>query len=327
MLFDRFLKTKKGVMLFLLPIVAAAMVGVSCWRQPPFQWFAPGEGIINLGFIGRMSVDRSRIMAVVCVLVMAYLMFVVNARWKFLSQSTTLPCTLYLLLTVGLAVHRGFDLACVSAFLFVVAMMDLQELINDNKSNRSIFRFGLLTTLAIFFYPKALLMLLWAFCALLFSGRSTLRDISAFFLGIVTPLFVTLVVYFWMDELSVFGGRFRDILLYGGYPTVIGGIGWFVYGLLAVLLIHAFLGMMVVAPIAVVSRRRSVLSLFSMCCFCLLSVVVIPGTYPEMFYLLFVPLSYLCAQQLINQRIGFISDLFFSVLVAIGVVFCGARFF
>lgn len=111
-----------------------------------------------------------------------------NEKYKFLSQTTTLPSLIYILLTSGIMVNLGFDYLLISVFIVSLASGRLQAAINNPQTNSAIYDFGFLITLAVAIYPKFVLLILWAICVLFFSGRSTLKDIMALLFGLVTPV-------------------------------------------------------------------------------------------------------------------------------------------
>lgn len=327
MVFDRFLKSKKLYMLFLLPFLALAIATIGFYWQPVRPHLSLNEGVIYAEFLRDLSAEHGRYTGLGITLAIAYFMFYVNARYKFLPQISTLPATIYILLTTGLVLYQGFSYIQIATLLMAFAFAALQEAINDIKSNSSIYSFGFLTALAILVYPKSVLLFPWAICVLMFSGRSTLKDISAILLGLITPVFFTCFYYFWTDNLQECIQRFQNSLLAGEFLTHPEGASVIFYGLLVLLLLVSLYGIIVFYPISVVNQRRGILSLLSMLCFCSLSFLVIPDIYPDMLYMLFMPLTYIYSQQLINQRIGLLGDIFLFLLFLTGVVFCNADFF
>ena len=87
--------------------------------------------------------------------------------------------------------------------------------INDTKSNGALYDFGFLIALSVAIYPKFILLIAWAFGVLFFSGRSTLKDIVALWLGILTPVLFIAFYYFWTDRLELLPAIFTDNLMVG----------------------------------------------------------------------------------------------------------------
>lgn len=327
MIFNGFLKSKKLYMLFLLPFLTIAMVFVGYYWQPVRSVHPSGEGVIFAGFLHNLDPETSKYIGLGITIAIAYFMFYVNARYKFLPQISTLPSTIFILLTTGLVLHQGFGYVQIATLLMAFAVATLQESINDIKSSSSIYNFGFLTALAVLVYPKSIVLLPWAICVLLFSGRSTLKDINAIILGLITPVFFTLFYYFWTNSIGEFFDRFRDNLLAGEFLTHPEGQSLIFYGILAFLLLTSLHSIIAFYPVSVVNQRRGILSLLSMLCFCGLSFLIIPDVYPDILYMLFMPLAYIYSQQLINQRINFLGDIFFILLLIVSFMFCSANFF
>lgn len=98
----------------------------------------------------------------------AYFLFFINAWYKFLAQQTTLPAVIYVLLTFGLIVQGTFSWILFFTFFISLAFIGLLGAINNTKSNRFIFNFGFWIAWTVLFYPKFILLVLWAFCVLFF---------------------------------------------------------------------------------------------------------------------------------------------------------------
>lgn len=322
MIFNGFLKSKKLYMLFLLPFWVAVIALIGYYKGVEVRQFSISRGVISMDFLTGISPSVSRYVGYGMILIVAYLLFYLNGRYKFLPHLTTLPSVVYILLTAGWVLNRGFDPMQVSAFFSALGFIGLLGAINDTKSNRFIFDFGFWVSLAVLISPKLIILLLWAFCVLFFSGRSTLKDISAILLGWITPVFFTLFYYFWTDRLGEFAGTFRDDLLSGEYVFRLAGTVTVCYGILFVLLLISLYSIMVFYPISVVNQRRGILSFLSMLFFCGISLLVVPDLYPRIFYILFFPLAYIYSQYLLNQRLRWLGDVIFLLLLAVCTVFC-----
>lgn len=315
MIFERFLKSKKLYGLFLLPFVAVALAVINFYtaegiRLPddaatmfPLQilWNMSAEGAVGIGFAG--------------ILLLAYLLFFLNARYKFVSQLTALPSFIYILLTAGLLFFYGIGYLHIALLLLMIGFGGLQAAILDFKSNSPIFNLGFFVCSAVVVYPKFILMALWAVCVLFFSGRSTVKDVIALLLGFATALFLVLFCYFWTDRLSDFVQLFRDSLLSGAFLKSLTWAETVRVGILLLLLLASLVKIISYYPVSVVNQRRGIASLISLLFFLTLTLFVIPGIQLNFIYVLSWPLAYLYAQYFILQRIGWINDFFFLLLV------------
>lgn len=312
---NEFLKSKRLYMLFVLPFLVLAISFFSAYFPAIPVHSVPVKGVINIAFLNDWDKMLVTITGFIMVLGLAYMIFFVNEKHKFLSQTTTLPSLIYVLLTSGIIVNLGFDYLLISVFVVALAIERLQAAINDIQSNRSIFDFGCLITIAVAIYPKFVLLFLWSICVLFFSGRSTLKDIVALLLGLLTPVLFLTFYYFWTDRLVEFPHIFTENLLIGDYIHALPRIEIIRLGMLLFLLLIALYSVMVNYPVSVVNQRRGVLSVVSLLLFLSLTLFVIPGNYYDFMYILALPLSFIYAQFFINNRLPIFGNLLFVLLL------------
>ncbi len=315
MIFERFLKSKKLYMLFLLPFVAVTLAVVHFYTIHRACQPDDGVTLFPLQIIGSMSAEEAVTGGFIGLLLLAYALFFLNAKYKFLSQLTTLPSLVYILLTAGLIPAYGLGYLHVALLLLMVGFGGLQAAILDSQSNSPVFNLGFFVCSAVIVYPKFILMALWALCVLFFSGRSTVKDVVALLLGFAVALFFTLFGYFWTDRLADFMPLFRENLLSGEFlkfPDWSEALRW---GILLLLLLATLVKIISYYPMSVVNQRRGIASLISLLFFMGLTLFVIPGIQMNFAYALSWPLAYLYAQYFILQRFGWISDFFFLLLL------------
>lgn len=302
-------------MLFVLPFIVMAVSYFSTYMPemtvPAFQV----RGVINIAYINDLDKVLKTVFGFVMVLGLAYMIFFVNEKYKFLTQTTTLPSLIYILLTSGIMVNLGFDYLLVSVFVVTIAISRLQSAIINGKSNGSIYDFGCCITLAVAIYPKFILLLLWAICVLFFSGRSTLKDIMALLFGLVTPMLFIAFYYFWIGGIKELPELFISNLLLGEYIHQFPKIEIVRLGMLLFLLLIALYNIIIYYPVSVVNQRRGILSVVSMLIFLSLTFFVIPGNYYDFMYILALPLSYIYAQYFITNRLAIFGNLMFILLL------------
>lgn len=302
-------------MLFVLPFIVMAISFFSTYVPAVALKSVPVRGVINIAFINELSKTWISVIGFIMVLGLAYMIFFVNEKHKFLSQTTTLPSLIYILLTSGIMVNLGFDYLLISVFIVALAIERLQAAINNTQANSAIYDFGFLITLAVAIYPKFVLLVLWAICVLFFSGRSTLKDIMALLFGLVTPVLFLVFYYFWTDRLPELPVIFTQSLLVGEYIHTLPGIEIARLAMLLFLLLVALYSIMVNYPISIVNQRRGILSVVSLLMFLSLTLFVIPGNYYDFMYILALPLSFIYAQYFINNRIAVFGNLMFVLLI------------
>lgn len=313
---NRIIKTKRLYMLFLLPFIGAGMAFIG----QVWQILLPGEvssfQIIPLYDFKELSREVIIGMNFFFILLTAYLIFYMNARYKLLIQITTLPSLLYVLLTSTFITHLQFSSLLVSVFFIILGINCLQSAINNIKTNSAIFDFGFCMVLAVFFCPKLILLLLWSCCVLLFSGRSTIKDISALLLGIITPTLFLVFVYFWLDRLEVLPELFLNNLLSGEFVREMPLMELIHLGILAVLFLLSLYAVMAYYPVLIVNQRRGILSILSFLLFTVATLLVIPGIYYDIMYVLALPLSLVFAHFFITSRLNAFANLMFLLLLA-----------
>lgn len=310
-----FLKSKRIYMLFVLPFIVMAISFFSNnIPAVPLQSFSVG-GVINISFLNGLDKTWVSIIGFAMVLGLAYMIFFVNEKHKFLSQTTTLPSFIYILLTSGIMVNLGFDYLLISVFIVAMSIERLQAAINNTQVNNAIYDFGFLIMLAVAIYPKFVLLILWAICVLFFSGRSTLKDIMALLFGLLTPTLFIVFYYFWIDRLVELPVIFMSCLLVGEFIHTLPGVEVARLAMLLFLFLIALYSIVVNYPISIVNQRRGILSVVSLLLFLSVTLFVIPGNYYDFMYILALPLSFIYAQYFINNRIALFGNLMFILLL------------
>lgn len=313
---NEFLRSKRLYMLFVLPFLVVAIIGVGRVFRPIPLKALPVEGCIDLGFLYRFPSAWSIWLGGLAVLGIAYLIFFVNERFKLLQQTSTLPALLYILLISGMLSSVRIDALLMAVWIVVIAVWQLQLAINETKGNRSLFDFGALMALAVAIYPKFVILLLWALCVPFFSGRSTLRDFLALCLGIITPLVFLAFGYFWIDRLADLPDIFVRELFAGDGAVRLPVLEWTRLGILALLLlvVSSYLGIRY--SILSVSERRGMLMFFSMLCFLVLTAVCVPITYSDFIYILACPLAFVYSHFFVSCRLPILGNLLFLLFLS-----------
>lgn len=302
-------------MLFLLPFVVMAIAFMSGYIPgTPVQSVAV-KGIINIAFINGLDKLTVSVIGFAMVLGIAYMIFFISEKFKLLTQTTTLPSLIYVLLTSGIMVNMGFDYLLIAVLVVALATERLQAAISDIKTNQALYDFGFLITLGVAIYPKFAFLLLWAFCVLFFSGRSTLKDIMALFFGILTPLLFLAFYYFWTDRLEQLPEIVMTSLLMGERIHNLPLIELLRLGMLLFILLVSLYHLSRHYSLMVVNRRRGLLALVSMLLFLSLTLFVIPGNYYDFMYMIALPLSFIYAQYFVSCRLVLMGNVMFILLL------------
>lgn len=303
-------------MLFVLPFLVMAIAFFSGYFPRATIHTVPVKGVIDIAFLNTLDKLWLAIIGFIVVLGVAYLIFFINEKFKLLHQTTTLPSLIYVLLTSGIMVNLGFDYLLISVFIVALAVERLQTAINDTKSNQVLFDFGALIMLAVAIYPKFVFLVAWAMCVLFFSGRSTLKDIMALLIGLITPVLFLVFYYFWTDRLPLLAQIFVQNLLVGEHIHKLPAIELVRLGMLSFLLLVSLYSLSVKYSVLVVSRRRGILSLVSMLIFLALTLFIVPGNYYDFMYLLSLPLAFIYARYFLTNRFVIFGNLMFILLLS-----------
>lgn len=312
---NEFLKSKRLYMLFVLPFLVMVMAVVSVYFPLEPMNTVQVKGPVNIAFINNLSKFWLSLIGFVVALGIAYMIFFVSEKFKLLTQTTTLPSLIYVLLTSGIMVNLGFDYLLIAVFVAVLAVERLQMAINDLKTNRALFDFGFWVMLVVIIYPKFIFLILWALCVLLFSGRSTLKDIMALLFGLLTPAVFLVFYYFWTDRLALLPGIITANLMLGEHIHHLPAIELLRLGLLLFLLLVALYHLSVKYVAMIVSNRRGILALVSMLVFLSLTLFIIPGNYYDFMYMLALPLSFIYSHFFITNRWALFGNLMFGLLL------------
>ena len=129
-------------MLFVLPFIVMAISFFSTYVPAITLKSVPVTGVINIAFVNELNNTWISVIGFIMVLGLAYMIFFVNEKYKFLSQTTTLPSLIYILLTSGIMVNLGFNYFLISVFILALAIGRLQAAINNTQTNSAIYDFG-----------------------------------------------------------------------------------------------------------------------------------------------------------------------------------------
>lgn len=303
-------------MLFVLPFLVMAITFVSGYFSSHLAMdTVPVKGCINIAFINHLDKFWISTIGFVVVLGLAYLIFFINEKFKFLQQTTTLPSLIYVLLTSGIMVNLGFDYLLIAVFIMALAIERIQTAINDIKSNNALFDFGILVTLAVAIYPKFVLLLLWALCVTFFSGRTTLKDFMALLFGLLTPVTFLVFYYFWIDRLGQLSGIFMQNLLIGEHIHKLPAIEIARLCVLLFVLLVALFNFSARYSLQMVSHRRGLLAMVSMLFFLVVTLFVVPGNYYDFMYMIALPLAFIYAQFFLTHRVALFGNLMFILLL------------
>lgn len=316
MRFNAILKTKRVYMLYLLPFILAAIAFIRFTFGPDYFVVCPDSGVISIPAFQEQSGLWLKEIGVLALLCLSFLVFFVADRYKFLSHITVLPAVVYALLCVGIICRYGLSNYLVAALCVTLAVARLQSAIVNTQANAPVFGFGFFSTLAVLLCPKLVMLLVWAIIVLPFSGRATLKDLVALFIGILTALFFTGGYYFLTDRLEILPDIFMKTLTSGQnfWSIMPEKVVFFV--MMGILIIVSLYNVMVNYPTAIVSQRRGMLSMLSMLLFLGSSLFFIPFNCHGITLITAIPLSYMFTQYFISHRTRWLGNVLFLLFIA-----------
>lgn len=310
------LKSKNVYLLYWLPFVAAAIVGLRFWMGAEI---VPGEGrgVLSVAFMAASGEGfGEKVAGIVLLLFLDFFVFWVANKYQFLGQQTALPALVYLLLAAGTVCRYGMSDYLLAAACVTGAIGRLQVAIADSMRNAPLFDFGVLVTLAVLLCPKLVMLLPWAMLTLPFSGRVVFKDFMAFLVGVLTVGVLAGGYYFCEGRLAALPDIFVGNLLDGGnFWAIYPGKVW-AFVLLGVLLLFTLGGTWPKSSTTVISQRRGMYSLILLLFFVGSSLFFVPFNSQEVLLVVFLPFAYLLVRYFITLRRNWAVCVCFFLLVA-----------
>ena len=308
-------------MLYLLPFILAAIAFLRFTFGPDNFSVCPDLGVISIPVCQEQGGLWWKEIGVLALLCLSFLVFFVEARYKFLSHITVVPAVVYALLCIGVVCRYGMSNYLVAALCVVLAVARLQSAIVNTQSNSPVFGFGLFSTLAVLLCPKLIMLIVWAVSVLPFSGRAALKDLVALFIGVFSALFFTGCYYFLTDRLATLPDVFVQALTSGQVFWKIMPEKVVAFVVIGVLIVVSLYNVVVNYPMAIVAQRRGMLSMLSMLLFVGSSLFFIPFNCHGITLITAIPLSYMFTQYFISHRTRWLGNVLFLLFIVACVLF------
>ena len=308
-------------MLYLLPFILAAIAFLRFTFGPDNFSVCPDLGVISIPVCQEQGGLWWKEIGELALLCLSFLVFFVEARYKFLSHITVVPAVVYALLCIGVVCRYGMSNYLVAALCVVLAVARLQSAIVNTQSNSPVFGFGLFSTLAVLLCPKLIMLIVWAVSVLPFSGRAALKDLVALFIGVFSALFFTGCYYFLTDRLATLPDVFVQALTSGQVFWKIMPEKVVAFVVIGVLIVVSLYNVVVNYPMAIVAQRRGMLSMLSMLLFVGSSLFFIPFNCHGITLITAIPLSYMFTQYFISHRTRWLGNVLFLLFIVACVLF------
>jgi hypothetical protein len=318
------LKSNQTFHFLLIPVIAAALWFKSFMNPIPFPFYS-GEDMMLLyqpinALVGKSTVT-SNIIALLFIILLAFLILKINVQYSFIRVRTVLPSVLFILITSGLhelhAMHPVYPAA-----LFLILTVDRifnaydKEVIHSNAFEAGIFlAIGSLFYLnLVFFFP-----FLWI-GFIIIKPKVNWREYILSTLGFIFPWLVALAYYAasnQTDELMVTlksNISLHQSFLKGNLPIQIylGFLG-FLTLLASFLILSQYDGKKI-------SSRKYFKAFFWIFLISGVLIVANPAVSQDIIILLAIPLTYLISNYLIYMKRQIWGEIYLYILVA-GVIY------
>lgn len=288
------IKIKNVYSLTTLPLLYAGVIALCFFLRSPWQPCNDG-GFIPLSFLDAAEQNWIWLSAGGAVLfLLSLLLFFIGDRYRLFSDTSVLPAFIFSMLSCGVFCKYGMSGYLLTGFMILLAMARLQHAIHYAYTNTSVFDFGLWTMLAFLISPQLIFLLPWALLILPFCGRTSLKDVLALLLGFFVPLLFVGAYYYFTGRIEEVPDLFttlfrREALNFPGqlFPDFLPLI------ILSVLTLLALFRIWVSSKNFKVFHRRGIFSIAVLLLVLVASFFYHPQVCRGIFYVIFVPLSYI----------------------------------
>jgi hypothetical protein len=318
------LKSNQTFHFLLIPFIAAALWFKSFMNPIPFPFYS-GEDMMLLyqpinALVGK-STATSNIIALLFIILLAFLILKINVQYSFIRVRTVLPSVLFILITSGLhelhAMHPVYPAA-----LFLILTVDRifnaydKEVIHSNAFEAGIFlAIGSLFYLNLFFFFP----FLWI-GFIIIKPKVNWREYILSTLGFSFP---------WLVALAYYAGTGQTDELFVTLKDNISLHQPFLRGNLPIQIYLGFLGFLtVLASFLILSQydgkkissRKYFKAFFWIFLISGVLIVANPAVSQDIIILLAIPLTYLISNYLIYMKRQVWGELFIYILAA-GVIY------
>ena len=318
------LKSNPTYHFLLIPIIAFALWIKSFMQPIPFPFYSGEDAMILYQPINALlgkSPLASNIVALVSVILLAFLIFKINVQYSFIKIRTILPSVLFIVITSGLhelhAMHPVY-----AAALFLILTIDRifnsyeKEVIHSNA-----FDAGILLSIGSLFYLNLVFFFpfLWIGFIIL-KPKVNWREYILSTLGFALPWLAALAYYTatgQSDELMVTikaNLSLHSSLLKGNLAVQI------YMGFLALMTLLASFSLLSQYDGKKISSRKYFKAFFWIFLICCTLIPANPAVSQDIIILLAIPLTYLISNYLIYMKRMIWGEIFLYILIA-GVIY------
>ena len=236
-------------------------------------------------------------------LLTAMMMIFVNTRLQLIDKISYLPALCYVLLISGVVEIHLFNPAIIATLLLITGFIFLARSFESERLSYSFFTVSALISFATFFYQYmyVYMLVVWLVIALLRPGYWREWVFSIF--GFALPLFFAFSWFFLLnDDYTRMGVFFDEIFtLQRITPSLsISTIIFFALCILLIIIAFGYMTQYIRSKKVVFRNRYYVLILIAIVTVAI--IFVVPDTFPQSWYLLAFPLSFILSNYLATTK-------------------------
>ncbi len=246
-----------------------------------------------------------------------YFNFIMLARNSFLEKNYVPGLVLLLFL------HLSYDFINLSPALFSVFFLlfafnkIIKEMEKKSGVSDEIFEVGLFVGIATLFNQSAVVMIVWAFCSVVFFTTGTFRQFFLLLFGFVLPIAICILYFYLNDSYNQFSYNWLSSFINVKFITLND-----VFGLIFILIIPSVLALFGFFRVSVMLRYNSFQTRIQQIMFlwiivALFSLLFMPTIYPSQGLIFCPPLAFFASHLILNFKNRFKADLIFTVCSAL----------
>ena len=172
------------------------------------------SGVLFEAWLGRIAANPlfNPLAAAVLVFIQAIVVNALVDEFRMLGERNWLPGMFYVLVSACLPDFLFLTPPLVAATFLPVAMRRIFKTYKQPAATTLIFDAGFWTMVAALFYPPAIFMLLAVYAGIHVMRAFKLKEQIVMLSGVITPIFLAWLWYFWTDRGGAFWGvQFGDL--------------------------------------------------------------------------------------------------------------------
>lgn len=308
-----FLQSKKIYMLMILPIIVLAISFFKLYQGATVQTMLWGLNLPEQRYI--------IVFSALLLLATVFLFFVINEQTKIIGQRTTLPSTIFVMLTAGFYfTDAPVGLLGATALTLLAVMMQFRSY-DETVGNSANFDVGFLFLGAILLMPKFIFLLPYGFLTILLFSKQSGKGVVAYFIGILTAAFFAESISFLQEGELLMTSYVLTTIRSGELFNFVVTNELLFYCITSLLLLIIALFKMWTQPSSLtIAQRKAVNSIQWLLLFIVCSLFMIPNSFSSgILFVAAIPSAFLMAMFLIFSKNKIVrnSYFFFVFLIAL----------